>query len=92
MFAFHCDFQPTPEFKPYQVLFDKDAEIGELMNQGNEEEYLDRLIDITDRIQELGLSIRRVGGGIYRKAIIHIEGNRADFCPLDPTEEPYDPV
>ena len=31
---------------------------------------------------------RREGGGVYREALISIEGDRAGFRPLNPEEEP----
>lgn len=88
MFAVHCTFEATQDFEPYRVLFDEDAEVSDLMDQEETPELLDRLIDVTDRIQILGLIIRREGGGVYRQAILHIAGNKADFRPIDPHEEP----
>ncbi|GAA5504060.1 hypothetical protein Dxin01_03828 [Deinococcus xinjiangensis] len=89
MFAFHGSFEPTPEYENYRALFEEDSSIFHQMNEfGETEELTDKNIEFVEKIVSLGLTLRRVGGGIYRQAIISIDGHRAGFRPLDPEEEP----
>lgn len=88
--AFHCQFEPTPEFSPYAALFAEDADLASAIAaaSGDTPELLARAAELTDQILDLGLVIRREGGGVYRECLLGIDGATADFRPLNPDEEP----
>ncbi|CAM3202939.1 hypothetical protein DESA109040_02525 [Deinococcus saxicola] len=88
LFAFHCDFEPTPAFEPYRVLFDEDAAATDRLAKDDSPEVMEQAEAMLDRILALNLLMRRESGGVHRQALIGIEGNRASFRPLDLQEEP----
>ncbi|MEF2277199.1 hypothetical protein V3W47_02745 [Deinococcus sp. YIM 134068] len=88
MFAVHCDFVPTPAFAPYRALFEEDNALAERVADDPDPALLEQSEAVLDRILALNLVLRREGGGVYREALISIEGDRAGFRPLNPEEEP----
>ncbi|WP_020700646.1 hypothetical protein [Deinococcus apachensis] len=88
MFAVHCDFEPTPAFEPYRALFEEDAALAGRVADDDDPALLEEAEAVLDRVLALGLVLRREGGGVYRDALISIEGDRAGFRPLNPEEEP----
>lgn len=88
MFAVHCTFEPTPAFAPYRALFDEDAAWAQRIADDPDPALLEEAEATLDRVLALGLVLCREGGGVYRDALISIEGDRAGFRPLNPEEEP----
>lgn len=87
MFAVHCTFEPTPAFAPYRALFDEDTALAERMNDDDSPALMEKAEEVLGRILALKLVLHREGGGVYREALISIEGDRAGFRPLNPEEE-----
>ena len=88
LFAVHCTFESTPAFTPYRPLFEEDAALAGQMAGDDDPALLEEAEAVLERLLALNLVLRREGGGVYRGAAISIEGNQADFRPLDPEEEP----
>jgi hypothetical protein len=80
----HCAFEPTPEFGPYQAMFEEDALLASQMNEHATPELLDRAQQLTDDILNLGLQIRTADESqLYRRFLLGIDGDQANFQPLD---------
>ncbi|SMB79694.1 hypothetical protein [Deinococcus hopiensis] len=88
MFAIRCTFGAAPAFAPYRPLFEEDAFLAERMAGDDDSALLEEAEAVLERLLALGLVLRREGGGVYRGALISIEGNQASFRPLDPEEQP----
>lgn len=89
--VYQCDFQPTPAFEPYRALFEEDATLANALRGDEEDPLMERSTELSEEIENLGLTVRREGGGIYRNVLLGIDGDTASFRPLE-DEEPYDPV
>lgn len=88
MFAVQCTFEPAPAFAPFRALFEEDAALAQRIADDDDPALLEEAEAMLDRLLALGLLLRREGGGVYRDALIGIEGDRAGFRPLNSEEEP----
>ena len=80
----HCAFEPTPAFGPYRALFDEDALLAGELNEGSAPEQIERARALTERIVNLGFILRAEDNSEeYFLFLLGIEGDRADFQPLD---------
>lgn len=82
--GYHCSFEPTPAFQPYRALFDEDATLARELDRDSPAELVDRARALTEQMLDLDLCVRAEDGSEdYRQVLLGINGDRADFQPLD---------
>lgn len=61
-FAMRGIFEPAPAFEPYRALFEEDNALAEQLAYDDSPATFERAEAMQDRLQALGLTLRREGG------------------------------